>query len=168
MKVRFSSKNMGQEPAWELHKEFKSDMRGFRDEEYRLADMYIKVVTFVTAGLVAGLAFFQNLAGLILTSYMIATSHVVLWIVICWRIWRSHKVYSELKRNVEDIRINHAKGSYENQEPDDASPWGAGMQMLTISLVMVVAVSSVVIAAYHAADDPSARTCRVSSGNAIR
>ncbi|MGN6828532.1 hypothetical protein [Paucibacter sp. M5-1] len=157
MTVKFNSKGMCEKAAWELHEEFKSDMRGFRDEEYRLADMYIKVVSFVSAGIVAALSFFQNTAGLLLTSYVIATSHVVLWLIVCLRIWRSHTVYSELKRNVEDIRINFAKGSYAGQEPSGASPWGANMQMLTISLVMIVAVSSVIIAAYNAHEKANLR-----------
>lgn len=100
--------------VWDLHKEFKSDMRTLRDEEFKLADIYMKVTTLVAGALVVAMARVQFnwwLAGLVVVSLI---AFLVLFLIIRRRIDRGHRQYVELRGWVDNIRRHHAQGPYQH------------------------------------------------------
>ncbi len=139
----YNTDGMPESAAWQLHGEFKSDMRGFRDEEYKLAEMYFRFVTLVTTGqiaaviLVGDLMFVQNM------KWVISIGLVVLLTIIAVRIYRNHRTYSDLKFKVEVIRAKYAKGWHARTPPSGASKLGAGLQVATLCIVTVFSIFAV-------------------------
>lgn len=133
--------------AMDLHREFQQEMRTFREEEFKLADIYMKVATFVGGAIVVlltRLPFSAWLAGVVIAVQLF------FWCLLfaySARMRASHKTYRMLGRWVMRLRIAQASSAFFHHEVDVFGS-GKGWQQQVRSLVyLAVAVTVMVLGA---------------------
>lgn len=104
--------DLSKEAAWNLHSDFRNDMRQLRDEEYRLTGVYISIASLggvISAGFVfttAGNP--ENKVWLAKAFFAMSTS---VYLLLLRRIWKKHCNYQMLGRWVRAIRDAHASSA---------------------------------------------------------
>lgn len=131
--------------AWSLYEQYRSDMRGFRDEEYKLAGIYSQFITFVTTGLVATVAFAGDRIFIQNMKWFLGLSVLAFFVMFSFRMYSSHKIYSELKIKSENIRVQFAKELCPNEKPSRASKKGVGLQIATLLIFGIFAIVAIML-----------------------
>jgi hypothetical protein len=130
--------------AMDLHREFQQDMRTLRDEEFKLSDVYMKVVAF-SGGAVAVLLSRAKYSADV--GYFAAAIVGLYWVflgALVLRIRANHNLYAKLGGWVMKIRVGHAGGAFFHHEVDQFGK-GSGFKKQIISLLLLaISVSAVI------------------------
>ena len=116
------------EAAWAMHGQFQEEMRNLREEEYRLADLYMKITTFTGGAFsLILLTTWVSYSTPVLAGAIVAlVFYAVLLVMFACRIRKNHHDYRKLAGWVVNIRENHACEAFPSAAPGDIFGQGRG------------------------------------------
>lgn len=119
--------------AMDLHREFHQEMRNLREEEFKLADIYMKITTFAGGAVVLLLTRVQFSCWLALLVLATQASFFVLLWLFARRMKLNHEDYRLLGSWVMAIRNHHAESAF-GRDSTSSFGQGGGMKRQLLSL----------------------------------
>jgi hypothetical protein len=140
---------LSEKVAMDLHRDLQSDMRTLRDEEFKLADIYMKIVALSGGAAITAIVNKGYSVGL---AVGIGVVVLVFWLFLAFLIGRiidNHRTYSLLGSWVMHLRARHASSAFSYSELDKfGSGKGAKKQILTL-IYLALAVTVLVFGALY-------------------